>query len=86
MTTTSIIPRTSEGPPPEYHAAARASNPAATFHGVMTQATRYLQIRLQKMPTVGWRPGVVTVTPRDLDRSSPVKLMEWLCHRYGLGT
>ncbi|MEJ2677537.1 MAG: amino acid permease [Gemmatimonadota bacterium] len=59
---------------------------AAIFHGVMTQATRYLQIRLQKMPTVDWRPSVVTITPRTFDRSSPVKVMEWLCHRYGFGT
>ena len=59
---------------------------AAIFHGVMTQATRYLQIRLQKMPPDDWRPSVVTITPRTFDRSSPVQLMEWLCHRYGFGT
>jgi amino acid transporter len=59
---------------------------AAIFHGVMTQATRYLQIRLQKVPSEDWRPSVITVTPRTFDRSSPVQLMEWLCHRYGFGT
>jgi amino acid transporter len=59
---------------------------AAIYHGVMTQATRYLQIRLQKTPPDDWRPSVITVTPRTFDRSSPVQLLEWLCHRYGFGT
>jgi amino acid transporter len=59
---------------------------AAIFQGVMTQATRYLQIRLQKSPPVDWRPSVIMVTPRTFDRSSPMQLMEWLCHRYGFGT
>jgi amino acid transporter len=56
------------------------------FHGVMTQATRYLQIRLQKIAPGDWRPSVIALTPRTFDRSSPVQLLEWLCHRYGFGT
>lgn len=59
---------------------------ASIFHGVMTQATRYLQIRLQKIPPDDWRPSVIMITPRTFDRSSPVQLMDWLCHRYGFGT
>lgn len=59
---------------------------AAIFHGVMTQATRYLQIRLQKIPAGDWRPSLIMITPRTFDRSSPVQLLEWLCHRYGFGT
>jgi amino acid transporter len=59
---------------------------ASIFHGVMTQATRYLQIRLQKTPADDWRPSVIMVTPRTFDRSSPVQVLEWLCHRYGFGT
>ena len=59
---------------------------AAIFHGVMTQATRYLQIRLQKTPPSDWRPSVIMITSRTFDRSSPVQLMEWLCHRHGFGT
>ncbi len=59
---------------------------AAIFHGVMTQATRYLQIPLQKTPPDDWRPSVIIITPRTFDRSSPVQMMEWLCHRYGFGT
>jgi len=59
---------------------------ASIFHGVMTQATRYLQIRLQKIPPDDWRPSVITITPRTFDRSSPVQLLDWICHRYGFGT
>ena len=59
---------------------------ASIFHGVMTQATRYLQIRLQKTPPSDWRPSVIMITPRTFDRSAPVQLMEWLCHRHGFGT
>ncbi|HSH74212.1 MAG TPA: amino acid permease, partial [Longimicrobiales bacterium] len=59
---------------------------AAIFHGVMTQATRYLQIRLQKTPPSDWRPSLIMITPRTFDRSAPVQLMEWLCHRHGFGT
>jgi hypothetical protein len=59
---------------------------ASIFHGVMTQLTRYLQIRLQKTPPSDWRPSVIMVTPRTFDRTSPVQLLEWLCNRYGFGT
>lgn len=58
----------------------------AIFQGVMTQATRYLQIRLQKSPPSDWRPSVITISPRTFDRASPIQLLEWLCHRYGFGT
>ncbi len=63
-----------------------ANDLGAIFQGVMTQATRYLQIRLQKSPPSDWRPSVITISPRTFDRSSPVQLLEWLCHRYGFGT
>jgi amino acid transporter len=59
---------------------------AAIFQGVMTQATRYLQIRLQKYPPSDWRPSVIMITPRTFDRSAPVQLMDWLCDRHGFGT
>jgi amino acid transporter len=59
---------------------------AAIFHGVMTQATRYLQIRLQKTQPSDWRPSLIMITSRTFDRSAPVQLMEWLCHRHGFGT
>ena len=59
---------------------------AAIFHGVMTQATRYLQVRLQKIQPDDWRPSVIMITPRTFDRSAPIQILEWLCHRYGFGT
>lgn len=63
-----------------------ADDLAQIFQGVMTQATRYLQIRLQKMPPDDWRPSVIMITPRTFDRTAPVQLLEWLCNRYGFGT
>jgi amino acid transporter len=69
--------------------AARPDEPddlSAIFHGVMTQLTRYLQIRLQKTPPRDWRPSVIMITPRTFDRFSPQTMLSWLCHRYGFGT
>jgi amino acid transporter len=40
----------------------------AIFHGVMTQLTRYLQIRLQKTPPRDWRPSVIMTSSRTFDR------------------
>jgi solute carrier family 12 sodium/potassium/chloride transporter 2 len=59
---------------------------SAIFHGVMTQLTRYLQIRLQKSPPRDWRPSVIMITSRTFDRFSPIRMLSWLCHRYGFGT
>jgi amino acid transporter len=59
---------------------------AAIFHGVMTQATRWTQIKLQKTPGTDWRPSVILITPRTFDRSAPMQMLEWLGHRYGFGT
>jgi amino acid transporter len=56
------------------------------FQGVMTQATRNMQIRLQKTPPVEWRPSIITITGRTFDRSAPIRMLSWLCHRYGFGT
>ncbi len=58
---------------------------SAIFHGVMTQATRYLQVRLQKEQSPDWRPALIAVSPRTFDRTSPIQMLEWLCHRYGFG-
>ncbi|MCK5650560.1 MAG: amino acid permease, partial [Gemmatimonadetes bacterium] len=51
---------------------------SAIFHGVMTQLTRYLQIRLQKTPPRDWRPSVIMITPRTFDRFSPQTMLSWL--------
>ncbi len=63
---------------------------ASMFEGVMTQATRYLQIRLQRrkrhLTAAEWRPSVIMVDDRTFDRRSPLIFMRWLCHRYGFGT
>jgi amino acid transporter len=63
-----------------------ANDLSTIFFSVMTQATRNLQIRLQKMPLADWRPSVVMVTGRTFDRSAPNQLLKWLCYRYGFGT
>ena len=63
-----------------------ANDLSTIFFGVMTQATRNLQIRLQKMPMSDWRPSLVMITGRTFDRSAPKLLLEWLCYRFGFGT
>ncbi|MCA9689096.1 MAG: hypothetical protein KC636_05760, partial [Myxococcales bacterium] len=63
---------------------------AAIFQGVMTQLTRYMQIRLQqsrrRKSRAGWRPSIIMVNGRTFDRVAPLEFMSWLCHRYGFGT
>ncbi len=59
---------------------------SSIFEGVAAQATRYLQIKLQKGAPDDWRPSVVMITPRTFDRSSPIQLLAWICRRYGFGT
>jgi amino acid transporter len=62
----------------------------AMFQGVMTQLTRYLNIRLQEARSSRsageWRPSVLMVNDRTFDRRSPMVLLRWLCHRHGFGT
>ncbi len=56
------------------------------FSGVMTQLTRWLQVRLQKTTDQDWRPSVIMVSSRTFDRSAPQLFMKWLCYRYAVGT
>ena len=63
----------------------------AIFLGVMSQTTRWMQIRLQRGKWTrhgrGWRPTIVAVNPRSLtDGHGAVQLLGWLCERYGIGT
>lgn len=62
----------------------------AIFQGVMTQATRYLQVRLQKAPPTrereDWRPSIIMVNGRTFDRNAPLQFLHWLCARYAVGT
>lgn len=63
---------------------------AAMFQGVMTQAMRYMHIRLQRRRRDElfdeWRPSIIMVNPRTFDRRSPMMMLRWLSHRYGFGT
>lgn len=62
---------------------------ASLFQNVITQATRYMQIRLQRRTDPveeEWRPSVIMVNDRTFDRRSPLMMIRWLCHRYGFGT
>ncbi len=65
------------------------SDLAEMFEGVMTQLTRYLQIRLQPRrqhaPTE-WRPSIIMVNDRTFDRRAPLEFLRWLCHRHAFGT
>ena len=62
---------------------------AAIFAGVMSQATRFLQIRIQRAEVLAgrdWRPSIIMVSGRTFDRRAPVQFLEWLCWRHGFGT
>ena len=60
------------------------------FEGVMTQITRYFNLRLQprrqRLRSSEWRPSVLMVNDRTFDRRAPQEFMQWLCHRHGFGT
>ncbi len=56
---------------------------AAMFQGVMTQATRYMHIRLQRrrqetQDADEWRPSVIMVNDRTFDRRSPLIMLRWM--------
>lgn len=63
---------------------------ATMFQGVMTQANRYMSVRLQerrrRVYASEWRPSVIMINDRTFDRRSPLQFMRWICHRYGFGT
>ncbi|MFC1640243.1 amino acid permease, partial [Gemmatimonadota bacterium] len=48
------------------------------------------QVKLQSGGTGqrrdAWRPSLVMVNGRTFDRTAPLQLLTWLCHRYGVGT
>lgn len=62
----------------------------AIFRAAMTQATRHMQLRLQSAASPAsseqWRPAIIMVDGRTFDRSSPLQLLSWLCHRHAVGT
>jgi amino acid transporter len=63
---------------------------AALFQGVLTQATRFSQIRLQasaaRQTSDDWRPSVIMVNGRTFSRAAGIQFFSWLTHRYGVGT
>jgi amino acid transporter len=63
---------------------------AAIFQGVLAQATRRSQIKLQASAAIQrpneWRPSVIMVNGRTFERTSPIQFFSWLTHRYGVGT
>ncbi len=63
---------------------------AAIFRGVMIQATRYMQVRLQKTRSASvseqWRPSIIMVNGRTFERASPLQFLNWLCYRHAVGT
>ena len=63
---------------------------AAMFRGAMTQAMRYMHIKLQRGRREDgideWRPSIIMVNERTFDRRSPLMMVRWLSHRYGFGT
>jgi hypothetical protein len=63
---------------------------ADLLQGVMTQITRYFQIKLQqraqKPAHDEWRPSLIMIEGRTFERTAPLTFFHWLCYRYGFGT
>jgi hypothetical protein len=69
----------------------RGDDLAEIFLGVLTQGTRYVQVRLQdrrrrRAQETAWRPAIIMLSGLTFERRSPLSLLRWLCHRYGFGT
>lgn len=68
----------------------KASGLANIFQGVIFQATRQLQVFLQKSQKdskeESWRPSVVCISPDSFKRMTAFFMMKWISHRYGFGT
>ncbi len=60
------------------------------FQGVISQASRRLQVYLQKtqkeVKEENWRPTVLCLSKDSFKRFSAMQLMKWISHRYGFGT
>ena len=67
-----------------------ADDLAVIFKAAMIQATRHMQVRLQsedrREVDEQWRPSIIMVDGRSFDRSAPLQLLSWLCHRHSVGT
>jgi len=62
----------------------------AIFQGVLTQAARFSQIKLQTTTAQRsgdeWRPSVIMLNARTFTRTAPLQFFGWLTHRYGVGS
>jgi len=60
------------------------------FQGVIFQATRWMQIFLQKRDDdaleTHWRPFLLCLTSSSFDRNSVFDMTRWISHTYGFGT
>lgn len=64
---------------------------AVMLRGAMSQATRYMQIRLQrgkpKQTGRHWRPSIIIIDAEEPSTNSgALLLLAWLCEKYGFGT
>ena len=64
---------------------------AVMLRGVMTQATRFLHVRLQrgapKQKGRHWRPSIIYIDSEEPSENSAVlHLLGWICAKYGFGT
>ena len=69
----------------------RSDGLAVMFHSAMSQATRQMQLRLQrdeqKQTGRHWRPSVITISSAKLEAGdAALRLLGWICERYGFGT
>ncbi len=59
------------------------------FQGVISQASRRLQVFLQKVQkdqTNNWRPSVISISERSFDRFGAFEILRWTSRKYGFGT
>lgn len=60
------------------------------FRGVIFQASRRLQIFIQKSTRNNkeekWRPSVICISKNSFERDKPMRLLEWISDKYGFGT
>lgn len=63
---------------------------SAMIKGVLFQATRRLQVIIQKkrpqVTLTNWRPSLIAVSEASLERLAPFDLLRWISHYYGFGT
>jgi len=68
----------------------RSRDLAMVFKGALYQASRWIQIWLQKKRSqvkgVDWRPSFIAISDSTFDRLALFDLLRWLSQRYGFGT